>query len=174
MEKGESKSERFVRIAESRVNKIIKMIKLLGNLSGSNYEYTSEQIAHIFSVLQSELNHARMQYYETKKKRRRFSLVDTDEIPGALEAYPDLFLMLSDGSYLRAIAFDHPQNPALNVYLGEFASGKLRQICFVEEKQGKESENELCIGVYQSNSEETVYYEPYRAERNNKNDGEDM
>ena len=68
MEKGESKSERFVRIAESRVNKIIKMIKLLGNLSGSNYEYTSEQIAHIFSVLQSELNHARMQYYETKKK----------------------------------------------------------------------------------------------------------
>lgn len=28
----EAKSERFVRLAEARVNKIIKMVRLLGNL----------------------------------------------------------------------------------------------------------------------------------------------
>ena len=32
----ETKSEKFVRIAESRTNKIIDMIKLLGNCSNTN------------------------------------------------------------------------------------------------------------------------------------------
>ena len=41
----EPKDERFVRLAEARVNKIIKMVRLLGNLSGiSNYSYTQRQV----------------------------------------------------------------------------------------------------------------------------------
>ena len=37
----ESKIDRFRRVAEARVNKIIKMIRLLGNCSGTGvYEYT--------------------------------------------------------------------------------------------------------------------------------------
>ena len=48
----EAKSERFVRLAEARVNKIIKMVRLLGNLSwSSNYEYTTDQVAQIFKAL---------------------------------------------------------------------------------------------------------------------------
>ena len=47
----EAKSERFVRLAEARVNKIIKMVRLLGNLSwSSNYEYTTDQVAQIFKA----------------------------------------------------------------------------------------------------------------------------
>ena len=39
------KRERFVRVAESRTNKIIEMIRLLGNCSNkSNYEYDEKDI----------------------------------------------------------------------------------------------------------------------------------
>ena len=56
----ESKTDRFRRVAEARVNKIIKMIRLLGNCSGTGvYEYTDTQAAYIFSALQSELDKAK-------------------------------------------------------------------------------------------------------------------
>ena len=41
----ETKRERFVRIAEARTNKILEMMRLLGNCSSKgNYEYTEEDI----------------------------------------------------------------------------------------------------------------------------------
>lgn len=41
----ESKREKFVRLAEARTNKIIDMIRLLGNCSNkSNYDYTDADI----------------------------------------------------------------------------------------------------------------------------------
>ena len=41
----ESKKERFVRIAEARTNKIIDMIRLLGNCSSkATYEYSKEEL----------------------------------------------------------------------------------------------------------------------------------
>ena len=51
-----NKKENFKRVAEKRTNKIIEMIQLLGNLANSSfYEYTDEQIEHIFSSIQEEL-----------------------------------------------------------------------------------------------------------------------
>ena len=45
----ETKRERFVRIAEARTNKILEMMRLLGNCSSKgNYEYTDEDIKKIF------------------------------------------------------------------------------------------------------------------------------
>lgn len=65
----EAKSDRFVRLAEARVNKIIKMVRLLGNLSwSSNYEYTTDQVAQIFKALQTELNTARQRFAAGKKE----------------------------------------------------------------------------------------------------------
>ena len=47
----ESKIDRFRRVAEARVNKIIKMIRLLGNCSGTGvYEYTDTQKTSFFIV----------------------------------------------------------------------------------------------------------------------------
>lgn len=41
----ETKRERFVRLAEARTNKIIDMMKLLGNCSSTaNYEYTERML----------------------------------------------------------------------------------------------------------------------------------
>ncbi len=46
----ESKNERFVRLAEARVNKILAMLRLLGNLSHTgSYAYSRDQVEKIFS-----------------------------------------------------------------------------------------------------------------------------
>ena len=56
MRPGETKRERFHRLAEARVNKIIAMMRLLGNLCKTGfYEYDRDQVEQIFTVLQMEL-----------------------------------------------------------------------------------------------------------------------
>lgn len=45
----ESKEDRFCRVAEARVNKIIKMMRLLGNCSNNAvYAFSPEQVEQIF------------------------------------------------------------------------------------------------------------------------------
>ena len=58
----ESRRARFQRVAEARANKIIKMIRLLGNCSGPVYEYTDDQVTQIFTVLQTELDNAKERF----------------------------------------------------------------------------------------------------------------
>ncbi len=49
--------EKFVKLATKRVNRTIKCINLIGNLSNrSNYDFTDEDVAKIFKALQEELN----------------------------------------------------------------------------------------------------------------------
>ena len=63
MEHTETKSERFVRIAEARTNKIIDMIQLLGNCSNkSTYEYTKDDVKQIFGAIEAELRAARAKF----------------------------------------------------------------------------------------------------------------
>jgi len=73
----ESKSERFVRIAEARTNKIIDMIQLLGNCANkSTYEYTKEDVKQIFSAIESELRTARAKFEisDNEPGKKSFSL----------------------------------------------------------------------------------------------------
>ena len=50
------KQENFKKIAEARTNKILNLISLLGNLTNTSYyEYTDEQIEHIFDAIEGEL-----------------------------------------------------------------------------------------------------------------------
>ena len=71
----ESKIDRFRRVAEARVNKIIKMIRLLRNCSGTSvYAYTDAQVAYIFSALQSELDKAKRRFRKPLLGKHRFSL----------------------------------------------------------------------------------------------------
>ena len=72
----ETKKENFKRIAENRVNKIIDMIGLLGNLSNSSfYEYTDDQIDYIFDVIEKELETQKQKFTKKKDgKRKRFEL----------------------------------------------------------------------------------------------------
>ena len=45
------KRDNFIRLAENRTNKLLDMIRLLGNLSNtSNYSYTNEDVEKIFNA----------------------------------------------------------------------------------------------------------------------------
>ena len=49
----ESKADKFVRLGEYRVNKVIDAIGRLENLSNrTNYEYTQEQVEAMFSIME--------------------------------------------------------------------------------------------------------------------------
>lgn len=64
----ETKSERFVRIAEPRVERACKAIRLIGNLSASGYEYTETQVEAMFGAMQQELDVARAAFRKETKK----------------------------------------------------------------------------------------------------------
>lgn len=67
--------EKFVRLAENRVNRTIKEINLIGNLSNkSAYEYYATDIEAIFEELEKELKAAKAKFKPSKKKTDRFSL----------------------------------------------------------------------------------------------------
>lgn len=72
----ETKRERFVRLAEARTNKIIDMMRLLGNCSSrANYEYTDEDVRKIFTAIEREMKNARAKYNGSDtQKEDRFSL----------------------------------------------------------------------------------------------------
>ena len=59
----ESSRDKFVRLAETRVNNLIKTIRLLGNLSNkSNYSYTDKDVDKIFRSLEKELKDAKARF----------------------------------------------------------------------------------------------------------------
>ncbi|WP_315776029.1 MULTISPECIES: hypothetical protein [unclassified Bradyrhizobium] len=65
---GESPSQRFRRLAEKRVVRTIKDIRLISNLSNrNNYDYGKEEIDKIFRVLDRELRLARNKF-ESKQR----------------------------------------------------------------------------------------------------------
>lgn len=71
----ESKKDKFIRVAESRTNKIIDMIKLLGNCANTNvYEYSEEDVKKIFDAIEQELKIAKAKYELDNKSEKRFTL----------------------------------------------------------------------------------------------------
>ena len=71
----ETKRERFIRIAEARTNKILEMMRLLGNCaSTNNYEYTEEDIKKIFGALERELKNTKNKFTDTDTSGEKFTL----------------------------------------------------------------------------------------------------
>ena len=71
----ETKRDRFVRIVENRTNKIIDMLRLLGNCSNkSNYDYTDADVAKIFNNLEKELKAEKMKYTTVGSDEDKFKL----------------------------------------------------------------------------------------------------
>ncbi|WP_373163446.1 hypothetical protein [Agathobaculum sp. Marseille-P7918] len=66
----ETKQQKFVRIAEPRVTRACKAVSLLGNLAGSNYEYTEEQVDAMFGAVQKELDNARAAFSQKDKPKK--------------------------------------------------------------------------------------------------------
>ena len=58
-----NKRAKFVELAENRVNRAIKDLRLIGNLSNrSAYEFTEDDVRKIFRVLQRELDGAKKRF----------------------------------------------------------------------------------------------------------------
>lgn len=74
MKEKETNRERFIRIAESRTQKIIDMIELLGNCSNQyNYEYTQKDIDKMFSAIDLALKNSKARFStENTIKDKRF------------------------------------------------------------------------------------------------------
>ena len=79
--------------------------------------------------------------------------------------YPTIVLPLPDGTSLRAVAIDDENFPAINVYWDTEKPEIDGPICFAEYNPERGPCHEVCIGAYQSDEEDTVYYKPYMAER---------
>lgn len=70
---GETKQERFKRLAKLRGERVLKDIQLLGNLSNrNNYEYTDQDIKKLFSVLDDELRSSKARFTTKRKREIRF------------------------------------------------------------------------------------------------------
>ena len=70
----ENKRDRFVRIAEARTNKILNMIRLLGNCSNRGvYDYSDDDINKIFNAIEKETRFAK-QRFNVEEKESRFKL----------------------------------------------------------------------------------------------------
>lgn len=59
----ETSRQKFVRLAEARVNSLIKTVRLLGNLSNkSNYSYTQKDVDQMFRSIEKELKDAKARF----------------------------------------------------------------------------------------------------------------
>lgn len=58
----ETKAEAFLRIAPKRVDKVLEAIKSLSGMASKNYEYTSEQVNKMFTVMAEALAEARNKF----------------------------------------------------------------------------------------------------------------
>jgi hypothetical protein len=73
--KNETKREKFIRLAEARTNKILEMMKLLGNCSSkASYDYTEKDIKKIFAALEKELKNTKNRFLGIESSEEKFSL----------------------------------------------------------------------------------------------------
>ena len=70
----ESKADKFVRLGEYRVNKVIDAIGRLENLfNRTNYDYTQEQVEVMFSIMEKRLLEVKGRFAPKKEKEDTFS-----------------------------------------------------------------------------------------------------
>lgn len=65
----ESKSDRFRRLAEQRVNRALKDLRLIANLANrNNYDYSDEEARILLSALEKELKVTRAAFMATRRE----------------------------------------------------------------------------------------------------------
>lgn len=74
MEQQETKEERFIRLAEYRMNKAIKAVDSIKNLANKgSYEYKDEQVNEMFSVLENTVADVKSAFLPKKVSKSAFS-----------------------------------------------------------------------------------------------------
>lgn len=71
----ETKNERFKRLAEKRMRKILNEIRVLSNLSNKGlYEYKPEQLRKIFGALRDSIAKTEARFKGEQKNETEFKL----------------------------------------------------------------------------------------------------
>ncbi len=65
----ESKADKFKRLSEPRVESTLKKIKIIGNLAGSGYEYTAEQVEKILGALKAAVDEVEKKFQKGLNKK---------------------------------------------------------------------------------------------------------
>jgi len=69
------KRERFVRIVERRVNRILDDLDSLGKCSNRrNYEYSDEDVRKIFREIEKKIREIKSVFQGTSKEKNRFKI----------------------------------------------------------------------------------------------------
>ena len=69
------KREKFIRLAENRVNKALNDIRLIGNLSNkNNYDYDQADVNKIISTLEQEVRSVKKKFETVQQKNKKFKL----------------------------------------------------------------------------------------------------
>ena len=72
--RNETKNEKFIRLAEYRINKIMVAVGSLDKLHNKNsYEYTDEQVNAMFESLEKQLAEVKSHFAKTKMQEAKFS-----------------------------------------------------------------------------------------------------
>lgn len=65
-----SRSDKFINLANNRVNKVIKQLKLVGNLSNkSHYDYSEDDAKKIILAIESEVRNLKQKFIKNKKNK---------------------------------------------------------------------------------------------------------
>ena len=71
---GETKHERFVRIAQRRTQAVLEKLRILGNCANRGiYEFTDDEVEKIFRAVLRQVDMTRAQF-EDRSKRTEFKL----------------------------------------------------------------------------------------------------
>lgn len=71
----ETKEEKFRRIAESRVNKLLKQFEILRNCSNTQvYSYSDAQTAKIFKAIDNEVRLTKAAFQSQKRTKKGIKL----------------------------------------------------------------------------------------------------
>jgi len=71
---GETKGDKFKRLASKRVVNAIQKIELITNLAGPGYEYTPEEVAKILAALQGSVDKVKAAFSRQKIEKTVFKL----------------------------------------------------------------------------------------------------
>ena len=71
---GESKGDKFKRLASKRVVNAIQKIELITNLAAPSYESTPEEVTKILSALQSSVDKVKAAFSKQKIEKTVFKL----------------------------------------------------------------------------------------------------
>ena len=162
------KNKREYRAAKKQGKKVVKMIRRLNDyLKYVFLEEETERVERIFKSIQAELDLTRRIFYTGS---RHLCLSEPFDLQQDMQANPHISIPLPDDSTLTAVAFQQEDYPSINIYL-EWKNRSPELICFAEYNSERSPCHMVCIGAYQSNDNETTYYEPYEAEREKHEQG---